>query len=547
MDRITTTITSPQLQPKAYSYKRFSTPAQAEGDSLRRQTAMAQAWADREGIPLDTELKLTDEGVSAYTGANRDVGALGAFLDAVREGRVPQGSWLLVENLDRLSREPAWDASYTMQGIIRAGVTVVDLSDNGRQYNMETLRSQEGLYHLMAMLLSFARGNQESTQKARRVGEAYAHKRAVFASDQTITKPYTRRLPAWIRWDESTSSYTLIEERAALLRWMFEVTDDGLGQHSIAAHLNETKVDTWGAGKWKAAYWHRSYIRKLLTNKAAIGVFVPHRVVKVDGKRSKERIPQEPIAHRFPAAVDRQLFERVNARLSTTGARGKNAKAPIRSIFAGVMKCQHCGGTVTRVNKGDWVYLVCSAAHGKSGTCKYESVPYVQAVEAFKRSLRITLDSAPSGNDTAELDAKIGQLQVELDAGEDRVNELLELTISDKSRAAKQALQKTEHELDALRDELRKAMERRDTLTGTNVKMRLAAIEKAFTKEPIDTEETNKALRAAVRKMIMRPQEGRLDILWHHAEEPQETLFYTNRFDWDANQIEGQEKSIETE
>ena len=76
-----------QRQPKAYSYKRFSTQAQAEGDSLRRQTAMAEAWADREGIPLDTELKLTDEGVSAYTGANRDVGALGAFLEAVKEGR----------------------------------------------------------------------------------------------------------------------------------------------------------------------------------------------------------------------------------------------------------------------------------------------------------------------------------------------------------------------------------------------------------------------------------------------------------------------------
>jgi len=53
---------------------------------------------------------------------------------------------LLVENLDRLSREPVFDASYTMQGIIRAGVTVVDLSDNGglgRDYNTEVLRSDK--------------------------------------------------------------------------------------------------------------------------------------------------------------------------------------------------------------------------------------------------------------------------------------------------------------------------------------------------------------------------------------------------------------------
>ena len=101
------------------------------------------------------------------------------------------------------------------------------------------------------------------------------------------------------------------------------MADDGLGTHSIAAQLNETKEDTWGAGGWKAARWHRSYIRKLLTNKAAIGIFVPHRVVKVEGKRSKQRMPQEPIAHRLPAAMDRELFERVNARMSTTGHGGR--------------------------------------------------------------------------------------------------------------------------------------------------------------------------------------------------------------------------------
>jgi hypothetical protein len=32
--------------------------------------------------------------------------------------------------------------------------------------------------------------------------------------------------------------------------------------------------------------------------------------------------------------------------------------------------------------------------------------------------------------------------------------------------------------------------------------------------------------------MTMRPQEGCLDILWHHAEEPQETLFVTSRKEW---------------
>lgn len=530
-----------QRQPKAYSYKRFSTPAQAQGDSLRRQTAIAQTWADRMGVPLDTELNLTDRGVSAYTGANRDVGNLGAFLKAVEEGTVPKGSWLLVESLDRLSREPAADASFEMQKIIRAGITVVDLSDNGglgREYNMETLRSQDGLMHLIAMVLSFARGNQESAVKGMRVAQKYAEKRRVFASEQRLTQPYTRRLPAWIRWDIETTSYQLIEDRAERLRWIFEMADDGMGQHTIAAQLNEAKVETWGAGGWKAKFWHKSYIRKLLTNKAAIGVFVPHTVRKVDGKRTKERTPQEPILHRFPAAIDRELFERVNARMRTTGARGKNTNAPVRSIFAGVLKCRHCGGTVTRVNKGEHVYLVCSAAHAKSGTCKYESVPYHDAQSEMRRVIHQVLGEAPRGNDTAEMDEKIGQQRAAIDAGEDRVRELLELTITDKSRAARQALNTAERELEETTESLRKMLERRDTMTSTNVKLRLAAVEKALTAETIDTEEANRVLRGAVRKMVMRPAEGALEIYWHHADEPQEVAFITTRFSWDANQIE---------
>ena len=72
------------------------------------------------------------------------------------------------------------------------------------------------------------------------------------------------------------------------------MADDGMGIHSIAAQLNEAKVDTWGAGNWKATYWHRSYVQKLLTNKAAIGIFVPHPFRKVDGKRTKDRCRNNP-------------------------------------------------------------------------------------------------------------------------------------------------------------------------------------------------------------------------------------------------------------
>ena len=63
-----------------------------------------------------------------------------------------------------------------------------------------------------------------------------------------------------------------------------------------------------GSRGWKAKYWHTVIYRKLLTNKAAIGIFVPHRVEKVDGKRTKKALRRRG-AHRTtasPAAIDRE-------------------------------------------------------------------------------------------------------------------------------------------------------------------------------------------------------------------------------------------------
>src|SRR5581483_5571399 len=101
---------TPAGPARAYSYLRFSRPEQAQGDSLRRQTSMAAEYAARHGLNLDSELNLRDLGVSAFRGANATVGALGGFLKAITDGLVPPGSLLLVEALDRVSRQSARQA-----------------------------------------------------------------------------------------------------------------------------------------------------------------------------------------------------------------------------------------------------------------------------------------------------------------------------------------------------------------------------------------------------------------------------------------------------
>ncbi len=79
-----------------------------------------------------------------------------------------------------------------------------------------------------------------------------------------------------MRWDDEIKQYAIIEERGELVREMFERTEAGEGQHKIARDFNARGLETWGAGGWKAKYWHRSYVRKTLSNRAVIGVFTPH-------------------------------------------------------------------------------------------------------------------------------------------------------------------------------------------------------------------------------------------------------------------------------
>src|SRR5664279_4281532 len=108
---------------KAYPYIRFSTPEQAEGNSLSRQLGECRRYADQHGLEL-VEAHL-DLGVSAFRSRNSREGALARFLASVQTGKIVPNSILLVENLDRLSRDQPLTAFDQFQRIINSGISIV--------------------------------------------------------------------------------------------------------------------------------------------------------------------------------------------------------------------------------------------------------------------------------------------------------------------------------------------------------------------------------------------------------------------------------------
>jgi hypothetical protein len=231
---------------------------------------------------------------------------------------------------------------------------------------------------------------------------------------------------------------------------MFRRAAAGEGQDTIARRLNEQKIPTWSRYNRKAQYWHRSYVDKILTNPPVIGTFVPHRKY-VDEKGKRQRKALDAIPNYYPAIVDADTFEAVASRFRP---RGRHANQPTKSLFSGMMRCSHDGATVSRVSKGEYIYLICNKANAKAANHPLQAVRYELVEGTFRRLARGIIANAPRTTDT-DLEEQIRQWGVNIDAGEGIVRDLVEELLDNKSPAIRQRLQHAEAELEKYRDELR--------------------------------------------------------------------------------------------
>ena len=495
---------------RAYSYLRFSTPEQMQGDSLRRQTSLAADYAARHGLELDEELTYRDLGVSAFRSSNANVGKLGEFLEAVLVGQVPAGSYLLVESLDRISRDHAFDAQALLSDMIRRGVIVVTLLDE-RVYSLDGLRQDP--MGMMYSIMAFMRANEESAVKSRRLKQAWLGKRAT-----ATTRPLTSIMPAWLRLDRETQQIVEVPERGEVVQRIFRLTLEGVGQHKIAETFNREGLGQWGSGRSRGTQWHRSYVAKILNNPAVIGTMRPHET-SYDGKR-KLRVPLDPIEGYFPAVISREQWDAVQALLATKGGpRGRQTSAPITNVLAYLAVCPRCGKTMTRVQKGKKTVpsLVCTAAKAGAG-CEYKSVRYSSLESALFLKLPSIIAAREGVAPGDDLEDRLHSLEDAIFDHEDRVQGVLDLLLEQRSPALANRLRELESQLPAMRDELARLRDQREILAGAVVGSRinraLAALQFAEDELP-DRAEINLALRALFKRATINWPEGTIDLEWH--------------------------------
>lgn len=249
--------------PTVYSYLRFSSAEQSKGDSHRRQTALRERWLKANKLAVDEVLTIEDLGLSGWQGKNAAVGNLAAFVEAIRKGLVRKGSILVVEHLDRLSRNYVRKAVSLFSEILDAGVTIQTLEPE-RTYRPE----DNDALTLIEPVLLFAQANAHSEKLSDRLKSAWKAKR-------DSGKPLTSWCPSWLRLSDA-GAYELIPEAAATVRQIIldlSVKRDFGGQQATK-WLNVNKVPVISR-TGRAKGWTYAYVAKIYKSLSLIGHYTP--------------------------------------------------------------------------------------------------------------------------------------------------------------------------------------------------------------------------------------------------------------------------------
>lgn len=319
--------------PTAYSYIRFSSKKQEQNDSVKRQIRLRDDWLrQNQGVTLDTTISLQDLGISAFRGRNLDPewGDLGKFIDLAERQNSPieKGSYLLLERLDRFSRQRVSLAYMALVRLVHAGIRVVVLDPVAHQIDKDNI---DQLHVVLPIITNLCLAHEQSREKSKRISYAWISRREDTRQGKRI---FTKRTPAWIRFDEKKEALILDRNAAEALRFIFKRTAEGVGQVHLVKELN-TRFPPIAKPKpgHNAPRWNTSYVCKILNDRSVIGEFQPHTMA--DGKT---RVPDgDPIKDYFPRVVTDELFYQAQYQKALRKREKADAKIQFVNLFTGLV------------------------------------------------------------------------------------------------------------------------------------------------------------------------------------------------------------------
>ena len=345
-------VTAENLEASvAYSYQRVSSGQQVDGHGLDRQADAAALWCAANGHQLDQQLALSDRGKSAYSGRNLR-GALGHFLELAQSGQLGSSPVLLVEAIDRLSRQEPLEAIQTiLSGLVGSGVRVVTLEDQ-QEYSRLTIATDAS--KLLVLVVKIQAAHEFSKRNGMRSSASWANRYRAAKAGQKDPSPRCR--PYWLDWDELTNDFQ-VNGNTAMVQRCFQLSEQGLGHTAIARQLTAEGFTNSSGGRLSGT---------------VAGVLLRDRRVLGEREITDPEGGTEILQGYFPAVVTVAQFDRCRvlaADRDTAPGRNRRSKR-MRNLFAPILVCP-CGLPLAHRSQsgGRYEKLVCNGLH--DGRCTY--------------------------------------------------------------------------------------------------------------------------------------------------------------------------------
>ncbi|MCL1038370.1 recombinase family protein [Shewanella submarina] len=428
---------------KAILYQRFSDSTQSVGSSIYRQSKLATEWCDKHGAELIDVV--TDAGVSAFKGKHAKRGALSEVITAIENGDIPKGSYLLIENIDRLGRDQIAEAQERFISILRRGVKIVTLQD-GKVFDEE---SANNMGDIIWLVVSMARANEESKTKSNRAFAAWEAKK----KDVDKGKKPKLRCPSWLDYNNETESYEL-NDKAKYIELIFDLYIEFRSMSAVARELNKLGVPRLG----KAKDWGQTSVRWILINKAVIGELHSRSL------RAENFFPQIVSDEKF--FLVRSILDKKNDEENKISPKSNGEYS---NVLTGIGRCGVCGDTMFMHGKSrysekagamvNYKYLKCTSRRHNYKGCGLPTFRYIY-LEAVISVIAAKLESMPNSGESISrsgwLKGTIDSLLTQLKDTESKIDNLIDVLADTPSAKLKTKLKELEKKCSDIRVDIDK-------------------------------------------------------------------------------------------
>lgn len=319
----------------AVIYARYSSHGQTE-QSIEGQLRVCYEFAKRENI------KVVGEYIDrALTGRSDD---RPDFQRMISDAKKKAFDYVIVYKLDRFARN-RYDSAIYKHKLKQCGVKLLsameNIGDNPESIILEAVLEASAEYYSVDLSQKIKRGRKESALKGKFIGGG------IPTGYKTVG-----------------GALVVDEDKAPIIKYAFEEYAKGTPKKEIMGELNARGLRNQ-AGK---PYGCTAF-QKALRSEKYIGV------LEQCGIR---------IENGCPALIDKDTFDKVQARLDANARQCAKNKAIVEYLLTGKLFCGHCGspmqgvsGTGKSGNK--WYYYQCAARRKRSGcTKKHEKKDFLE-------------------------------------------------------------------------------------------------------------------------------------------------------------------------